>query len=130
MFVVDFLTAFLLSVAFTIVFAGEAREHGYRAWRQMSALAWLLTLGSWVVGMVLVGFGARAAHWIPFLLSGLALGLVGYSLVRARRSKRALAREAGEPGNDARPAIALYFCVTLLLFFCAISLRFYIVNFG
>src|SRR5213595_3084090 len=112
MFVVDLLTAFLLTVAFTIVFAGAAREHGYRAWRQMPALGWLLILASWVVGMFLVGFGAIAAHWIPFLLSGLALGLVGYSISRAGRVKRALDRDVGESGNDARPAIALYFCVT------------------
>ncbi len=36
---------------------------------------------------------------------------------------------AGEPrGGGARPVIAFHFFITLFLFFCAISLPFYILN--
>ena len=130
MFVVDFFTAFLLAFAFTIIFARAVRDQGFRAWREMSATAWLLTLGSWFVGMLLIGFGAMAAHWVPFALSALALALLAYSFIRSRRLKRAASAAVSDPDNNAPPAIALYFFVTLLLFFCAISLRFYVANFG
>lgn len=128
MFVIDFITAFLLAVAFTVAFAGLVRQRGYRSWRGMPAVVWLLAMGSWLIGILLVAFGALAAHWLPFVISAAALALIAFLLMRAARFRRAVHSETGEPGNDGRPAIALYFCVTLLLFFCAISLRFYILN--
>lgn len=128
MFVVDFISAFLLAVAFTIVFAGFVRERGYKQWQAMPAGVWIGALVSWACGMALVAFGALATHWMPFAISALALVLLVVALIRGRRFRSAVHTETGAPGNDARPAIALYFCLTLLLFFCAISLRFYLVN--
>ncbi len=128
MFVVDFITAFLLAVAFTVIFAGVVRDCGCTTWRQMPAIVWIGALGSWIVGTLLVALGAMAAHWLPFVLAAFALALTALGLIRAARFRNAVHTETGNPGNDARPAIAIYFCVTLLLFFCAISFRFYLVN--
>ncbi len=127
MFVVDFITAFLLALAFTIVFDGAVRGRGYYAWRQLPPPIWLLTCGTWIGGMGLVAFGAFAGRWVPFALAIASLALLVFALLRARLRDR-VRFESEEAGNDARPAIALYFFVTLLLFFCAISLRFYIVH--
>jgi hypothetical protein len=128
MFVVDYISAFLLAVAFTIAFASAVRDKNYRAWRNMPAKGWLLAVGSWLLGMSVVGFGALVAHWLTFVLGAIALGVIAFALIRAAGFRNTVHTQAGEPGNDARPAVAAYFCVTLLLFFCAISVRFYVVN--
>ena len=128
MFVVDFITVILLAVAFTILFAGALRARGYRGWRQLPGCLWVLAVVSWIGGMFLVAYSAMGAHWVPFALAALALGAMVYGLLAGGRFRDPAHTETGEPGHDARPAIALYFCVTLLLFFCAISLRFYLVN--
>ncbi|MBA2271007.1 MAG: hypothetical protein H0W20_10480 [Chthoniobacterales bacterium] len=128
MFVVDYISAFLLAVAFTIAFASAVRDKNYRAWRNMPAKVWLLAVGSWMGGMLVVGLGAVVAHWLTFLLGVIALAVIVFALIRVGPFRETVHTETGNPGDDARPAIALYFCVTLLLFFCAISFRFYVVN--
>ena len=108
--------------------AGGRQAAKDRCWGDVPAGIWLLAVGSWLVGMRVVGVGAMLAHWVPFVLGVIALGVIAFALIRAAGFRRTVHTETGEPGNDARPAIALYFCVTLLLFFCAISVRFYIVH--
>jgi hypothetical protein len=130
MLLFDYISAFLLAIAFTIAFAGIVRGRGYRAWRDMPVTAWLIVIGSWALGTIVIALGAIRAHWLTFAIGAGALGLIAFSgMQRALRQKPrrpALPKRA----DDTRPAIALYFCITLLLFFSAISVRFYIVNLG
>lgn len=128
MFIVDFITAFLLAVAFTIAFAVFMRKGGHGRWRKMSATIWLLVVASWIAGMALVGFGAMATHGLPFVSATVAMAIVITLLMSAGRLRRTVSRRAGDESHHSGGAIALYFCVTLLLYFCAISLRVYIVN--
>ncbi|HJT82386.1 MAG TPA: hypothetical protein VJ719_14425 [Chthoniobacterales bacterium] len=128
MFVVDLLTAFLLAIVFTFGFAAFVRTRGYHSWREMPLSIWILNGVSWIAGILLVALGAIPAHWLSFGAAVAALGAMTFLLVRSAGFRRALSAPTGSPGNDARPAIAFYFCITLLLFFCAVSIRFYIVN--
>ena len=130
MFVLDFISASILAFLLTVGFAAVVRSRGYRQLRDLSARLWLISVASWLGGIVLVAFGpaATGTHWLPFAVAGLLLGLLVIALPNLSKFRRSVYTETGEPAGDARPAIAAYFIVTLLLFFCAISLRFYIVN--
>ena len=130
MFVVDFISASVLAFVLTVVFAAIVRRGGYRHVREFSAAVWAMAIGSWLGGMVIVAFGPTfsGTHWLPFAFTGLLIGLLVVGLRKIPSFSRSLHTETGEPGADARPAIAAYFFVTLLLFFCAISVRFYIAH--
>ena len=130
MFVVDFIAASLLAFVLTILFAALVRRSGVRGIRTLPGSVWTLSVGSWLLGIVAVAFGPvlTGTHWLPFAITGLAVGLLVLALRRMPQLRRSLRSETGDPGTDARPAIALYFFVTLLLFFCAISLRFYLAH--
>ena len=130
MFVVDFIAACALAFVLTVIFAAIVRGCGYRTISELPASMWLMSVASWVGGVLLVAFGpaVTGSHWLPFAVTGLLIGLLVLGLRRMPRFRRRVHAETGEPGDDARPAIALYFFLTLLLFFCAISMRFYIVN--
>lgn len=130
MFVVDFITASLLAVAFTVAFAALVRSRGYRRLGEMSSPEWLVSIASWTAGVLIVAAGPwlTGTHWIPFLLAVITLGVVVVFVMRRASFTRAVHRETGPPGTDARPAVAWYFVFTLLLFFCAISLRFYLAH--
>ena len=130
MFVVDFIAASLLAFVLTILFAAVVRSSGDRGLRKLPGSVWAMSIGSWVVGIVVVAFGPSltGTHWLPFAVAALAVGLLVLALRRMPRLRRSVRSETGDPGADARPAIALYFFVTLLLFFCAISLRFYLAH--
>lgn len=130
MFVVDFIAASLLAFVLTVLFAALVRGSGCSGMRDLSARVWLMSVASWIVGISVVAFGPplTGTHALPFALTGLLVGLLVLGLRRMPQFRRSVHTETGDPGGDARPAIAIYFFVTLLLFFCAISLRFYIVN--
>lgn len=129
MFVVDLVAASLLTVVLTIGFAAVVRGRGLKG---IPSTVWLMAVASWAGGILIVAFGpmATGTHWLPFAITGLALVGLVFALVRLSKFRRSLHRETGAVGDDARAAIALYFFVTLLLFFCAISLRFFLVNFS
>ncbi len=127
-FLVDYISAFFLAVAFTIAFAIMIRDEKFRAWRDMPPKAWLLTFASWLLGTMMVGFGALTAHWLTFVTGTAALAAIIFTLVQRHGFKNVTKRETETTGNDVHPAVALYFCITLLLFFCAISVRFYVIN--
>jgi hypothetical protein len=96
----------------------------------LSGEVWLMSFASWTGGILVVAFGPAltGTHWLPFAVTGLLIGLLVMALPKFPNFKHIVQMEIRDPGEDARPAIALYFFVTLFLFFCAISLRFYIAN--
>lgn len=130
MFVIDLIAASLLAAVLTVAFAALLRRRGCRRWSKLPAAVWLMTIGSWTAGVLLVAFGPTltGTHWLPLAVTGLLVGLLVIALRRMPAFRDSLASETGAPGDDARPAIAAYFVVTLLLFFSAISLRFFFVN--
>ena len=130
MFVVDFIAAFVLAFVLTIGFAGILRSGGYRRMRDFTAPVWLMSLASWLGGILIVAFGPAltGTHWLPFAVSGLVIGLLVVGLRKMPEFRRSVHTETGGPGGDARSVIAMYFIGTLLLFFCAISLRFYLAH--
>ena len=130
MFVVDLIAASFLAIVLTVAFAALLRGRGCPRWSKLPTTLWLMTIASWAGGILVVAFGPAltGTHWLPFAITGLLVGLLVITLRRMPAFRDSLASETGEPGNDVRPAVALYFVVTLLLFFSAISLRFYVVN--
>ena len=130
MFVVDFIAASLLAFVLTVLFAAIVRGSGYREMRDFSAALWTMAIASWIGGMLVVAFGPAltGTHWLPFAFAGLLVGLLVLGVQKVPRFRRSVDGERGDRRADARSAIALYFVVTLLLFFCAISVRFYLVN--
>ena len=130
MLFVDYSSAFLLAVAFTILFGNAVRERKRRAWRRMPVSLWLLAASSWLIGVVLVGLGAVVTHWTTFIFGLLAFVVIADALIGKTGFKRISRMQIGDSRNDALPAITLYFWITLLLFFSAISVRSYIANLG
>lgn len=130
MFVVDFIAASVLALVLAVAFAALIRTSGYHGLGKLPARVWTMAITSWAVGVLLLGFGpaATGTHWLPFAFTGLVAGLLLVALPKFPKFNRAVHTETGEPGDDARPAIAVYFIVTVLLFFCAISARFYILH--
>lgn len=130
MFVIDFISASILAGVLAVGFAALVRAFGYRRIGDVSAGGWTIAAASWIGGILLVavGPGITGTHWLPFLVGALMIGLLVICLQRMPSFRRSLHTETGEPGDGARPLIALYFIVTLLLFFCAVSFRFYIVE--
>jgi hypothetical protein len=130
MFVVDLIAASLLAVVLTTGFAAIVGSRYYRRVSALSGKVWLMSFVSWAGGILVVAFGPAltGTHWLPFAVTGFLIGLLVLVLPKFPNFKHIVQMEMRDPGEDARPAIALYFFVTLFLFFCAISLRFYIVN--
>ena len=130
MFVVDFISAGLLAFVLTVIFAAIIRRGGYRRVRELTGAVWALAVGSWLGGALVVAVGPvlTGTHWIPFAFSALLIGLLVIGLWSVPSFKRSVHTSTGQPGSGARSAIAAYFFVTLLLFFCAISVRFYIAH--
>jgi hypothetical protein len=130
MFVVDLIAASLLAVVLTTGFAAVVGSRCYRRVGTLSGKVWLMSFASWVGGILVVAFGPAltGTHWLPFAVTGLLIGLLVLVLPKFPNFTHFVQMETGDPRQDARPAIALYFFVTLFLFFCAVSLRFYIVN--
>ncbi len=130
MFVVDFISASVLAVVLTIVFAALFQRRGYRRARDMSSSDWLMLLASWVAGIGLVAFGPAitGTHWLAFAVAGFLVGLLVLGLRKLPKFRRSLRTAQTETPDATRSAVALYFCVTVLLFFCAVSLRFYLVH--
>ena len=128
MFVIDFIAASILTVVLTIGFTEAVRRSGYPRVHKMSAPVWLMSIGSWLGGIALLAFGPplTGTHWLPFAVAGLLAGLL--LLILPGLPKFGPAEATAERKHDARSAIAVYFIVTLLLFSCAISVRFYIVH--
>ena len=130
MFVVDFISASILAVVLTVGFAAVARARRYNRMGDISSVGWTVAALSWIGGILLVAFGppVSGTHWLPFLVSGLLIGIMVICLQRMPTFRRSVRSETGEPGADARPLIAMYFIVTLLLYFCAVSFRVYLVE--
>ena len=130
MFVVDFIAAFLLAFVLTIGFAAIVRSRRYTRLHELSQRTWLMCVASWAAGILVLGFGPMitGTHWLPFAATGLIVGLLVLPLPFFPKFRRSVHTETGEPGGDVRQPIAFYFFITLLLLFCAISLRFYLVN--
>lgn len=130
MFVLDLIAASLLAIVLTVAFAALLRSRDCRRWSKLPAALWLMTIGSWAGGFLVVAFGpaVTGTHWLPFAITGLLVGLLVIGLRRMPAFLDSFEPDTCGPRNDARPAIALYFVVTLLLFFSAVSLRFYVVN--
>lgn len=130
MFVVDFITAGVLAFVLTIVFAAVVRGCGYRSVRDLPVRIWVMSTLAWSAGILLVAFGQTitGTHWVAFAVSCLLVAAVAVAFWNVPKFRRSLHSRAGERGLDAQPAIAWYFVLTLLLFFCAVSVRFYIVN--
>ena len=130
MFVVDFISASILAVVLTVGFAAIARARRYSRMGDISSVGWSVAAVSWIGGILLVAFGppVSGTHWLPFLVSALLVGVMLVCLQGVPTFRRSVRRETGQPGADARPLIAMYFIVTLLLYFCAVSFRFYLVE--
>lgn len=120
----------MLALVLTVGFAAVARARRYRRMGDISSVGWTITTVSWIGGILLVAFGppVTGTHWLPFLVSALLVGVMLICLQRVPAFTRSMHAQTGEPGADARPLIAIYFIVTLLLYFCAISFRFYLVE--
>ena len=129
MFVVDLITALLLAGGLTIVFGSIVHDRHYHRWRDLSPAMWLLTLSSWAMGIILVISGVWIGHWAPFILSAILLCVFVVTL-SGDLSFQTQCGIANAAATQGRTTVALYFSVTLLLFFCAISLRFYFENLG
>ena len=130
MFVVDFIAASVLTFVLTVAFTAVVRNREYRRVSDMSGTAWLMTVASWVGGIFVVSFGLSltGTHWLPFAVSGFVVGLLVLTLPALPKFRSLADKDISDPGADAQPVIVMYFFVTLLLFFCALSLRFYIMN--
>ena len=130
MFVVDLISAALLALVLTVAFAAIFRRGGYRQIRELSAALWALAVGSWLGGMLVVAFGPAltGTHWLPFAFTALLIGLLIIGSRTVPSFRRSVPTRTGGPEIDARSAVVAYFLVTLLLFFCAISVRFYIAH--
>ena len=130
MFVVDFIAASVLTFVLTVAFTAVVRNRGYRRVSDMSGDVWLMTVASWVGGIFVVSFGLSltGTHWLPFAVSGFVVGLLVLTLPALPKLRSLADKDISDPGADAQPVIVMYFFVTLLLFFCALSLRFYIMN--
>ena len=130
MFVVDFISASILAVVLTVGFAAVASACRYRRIRDIPSIGWLIAAASWIGGTLLLAFGPPVAgtHSLPFLVSVLLIGVMVICLQRVPTFRRSVHSQTGNPGTDVRPLIAMYFIVTLLLYFCAVSFRFYVVE--
>lgn len=130
MYVVDFIAASVLTLVLTVAFTAVVRNRRYRRVSDMSTSAWLMTVASWVGGIFVVGFGLSLTktHWLPFAVSGFVVGLLVLTLPALPRFRNLAGKDTSDPGVDAQPVIVMYFFVTLLLLFCALSVRFYIMN--
>ena len=129
MFVIDFIAAAILALVLTIAFTETARRAGFPRMGRMSAPIWLMSISSWVGGILLLVFGPplTGTHWLPFAVAGLLAGFLVLILPGFPRFGQG-ANGSGQRSHEARTTIAMYFIVTLLLFSCAISVRFYIVH--
>ena len=130
MFVVDLISAAVLAFVLTVGFAAVVRGSRCRGIGELPPRIWLMCVLSWIGGILLVAFGpaVTGAHWLAFAVTGLLVGLLVLALRKVPNSRQSVHSGTGEPGDDGRPAIAGYFCITLLLFLCAVSLRFYLVH--
>ena len=130
MFFVDFVVASILALVLTIAFAAILRHHRVKRFGDFSVKVWVMAITSWLGGILLLAFGPplTRTHWIAFAVAGALVLLLVPLIVRSRTFNHSIPAATGLPGHDARPAIAVYFVFTLLLFFCAISVRFYIVH--
>jgi hypothetical protein len=130
MFVVDFIAASVLALVLTVAFTALVRNRRYRRVSDMSGNVWLMAVASWIGGILVVGCGLSltGTHWLPFAVSGFLIGLLVLTLPGLPKLETLPDNDPGHPGADAQPVIAMYFFVTLLLFFCAISVHFYMVN--
>jgi hypothetical protein len=130
MFIVDLLTAVLLAVVLTFLFAGFLDHARYGRWRDLRPAVWLLTVGLWAIGIILLTLAAWIGHWVPFLLSSVLLFVVVFTVVGRSSFPQAGATRLNRSDRQNQMAVALYFSLTLLLFFCVVSLRFYFENLG
>jgi hypothetical protein len=130
MFLVDVIAASVLALVLTIVFTALVRNRRYRRVSDMSGSVWLIALVSWIGGILVVGCGLSltGTHWLPFAVSGFLIGLLVLTLPGLPKFRSLADDDTDDPSADAEIVIAMYFLVTLLLFFCAISVRFYMVN--
>lgn len=130
MFVVDLIAASLLTFVLTVAFTAVVRHQRYRKVSDISGGAWLMTLASWVGGVFVISFGlsVTGTHWLPFAVAGFVIGLLVLTLPAFPRFRSLANKQTSAPGADAQPVIVMYFFVTLLLFLCALSLRFYVMN--
>ena len=130
MFVVDFIAASVLALVLTVAFTVLVRSRRYRRVSDITGDVWLMSVASWIGGTLVVGCGLSltGTHWLPFAVSGFLIGLLVLTLPSLPKFRSLADNDTSDPGADAQPVIAIYFFVTLLLFFCAISVRFYVVN--
>ncbi|MDQ6655649.1 MAG: hypothetical protein M3Y80_07545 [Verrucomicrobiota bacterium] len=130
MFVIDFLTAFVLSVAMTLLFAALFRRNGYRRFGDITGLFALVVFASWAGGIWLTAFGPvlTATHWVPFGIAVVALLITAALVARSRAFRSDINPPDGRPGGVMRSATTAYFIITLLVFFSAVSLRFYVAH--
>ena|SRR5688572_1548965 len=130
MFVIDLIAASVLTFVLTVAFTAVVRNRRYCHVSDMSGSVWLMTVASWVAGIFVLSFGLSltGTHWLPFAVSGFVVGLLVLTLPALPKFRSLADHDTGHSGADAQPVIVMYFFVTLLLFFCALSLRFYIMN--
>ena len=128
MFVVDLIAASVLAIVLTIGFAALVRSD--RRIRELSASVCIMAVASWIMGILVVAFGPAmtGTHWLPFAVTGLVVGVLVLGLANLPEFHSPVRATTGQPRSEVRPVIAMYFIATVLLFFCAVSLRFYLVN--
>ncbi len=131
MFVVDFLTAFLVAFLLTVMVAGVLGRRGFRRWRDRFGFLLLVLLGSWAGGVWLVAFGPviSGTHWLPFLIAGIMVVLLALALMQLPKFRDSVYTPGQDRESAGRLAIGLYFSITLLLFIVAICVRYFVVHF-
>ncbi len=120
----DYISAVIIAIALTIFFASVIRERNYRAWREFPAKLWILGVGSWAAGFVVMFLGAVLIRWLPLAAAVVSLVVIIFAVIRA-----AAAADLAEP-KPPRPAglrsvLVLYFCATLLVLLGTVFARSY-----
>jgi len=114
----------------TIGFTAVVRSGKRCRLHELAPSLWLLSIASWIGGILVVAFGpsVTGTQWLPFAVTGLVVGLLVLFLGKLPELHRSVPTGTGKLRSEVRPAIAMYFIATLLLLYCAASLRFYLVN--
>ena len=111
----DYVSALLIAIGLTIVFASAIRERNYRAWREVPAKIWLLAVGSWMTGVLVMWLGAFIARWLPLVFASASLFGIVFAVIRAMTVRRTAHQLEKDSPTGTNLVVAVYFCVTFLL---------------
>jgi hypothetical protein len=80
---VDYGCALVVAIALTILVANAIRSGDYRAWQRSPALLWLLAIGTWACGFVILRFGELIARWLPLAAGAVSLVIIVFAALHS-----------------------------------------------